>query len=1247
MDVGLARKRGRNPGTRICGSVLVLVVSWGLGFTAPARAQDAPPPQTMPAEEPAAGTMPETEEAVGAAEAANDADAGGIAVLRVPETLDPTTARVPLADVRGVPAPGAEAAGTLDESSAERVAAAREMFADGRFQDAVNELDAALYTAHGDLYELLYLLARAKVGLGRFGEARVAALQAAAYHPGAADAYYLLAKLYERQGQLEEATDYFRAATLASAREPENPRVTAAWYELGRCLVQRGLVLAAAEAFERFDRACWDAQPQHRNADEVAPVLKQLPYGLIERRLELLGALGELGRRVAAAQWALESRPEESYLQRLYVRSLVDAGQAAEAFAFCRERLDVTPGEGRPESGKDVPGGALVNLAIEAAQAAGQLEAWIGQLGGAVAAGQRLEFAARVARRLGEAGQPAAAVPLWRALAAQQPASARVVWDLAGALRASGDWDGALAALTDFVRANPSQADLPVWQWEEWLRTFQQTDEFLRLVAERTARPDCDFATYAVLGLGAGAAGQPELAERLLGSALEARPDFALGHVAWGRLLVTTYQWAAAQQHAEQAAALDAECSAAYLLAGDAHAGLDEGEAAEAAYKRAIALAPRDVEAPLALARHYRRTGNALGAQRYFQEAWALDRTRGEAVEELIDTYLENDKPDIARTCLREAEAADVPEAALRRMRTVLQFAGTPLSAEHLAVLRREMQRYPGDTRTGLKLAAGLFIRDRVDEALAVLDGLQPRGTESDQALHLRGRALLRKLELRPAVAAFEELARRYPRRKPVLNALAEVYVSDFRLAEGREVLQRLLALDLGERERAQTRAQLLATYLDFMEYDGAEALLDEWMAAEPESEVWPRGKLRTLLAAERDDAAFALAETRLQAVSAQYDQQRQKLAELAGRRSAAPDPQWQAEGKAAERELTRLAEQRAARRAEFIEVCLDAKRYAAAETELRNWRAAEPEDQQIQEWAVEVLLAGEKPEEALTIVAAYVPRTAGDVLKVLTWRAQCYVAAKRVDDGVRELTDLMGQPVIQATPGAAAQVRQAIIGLLVQAQEYSRAVGLCDQWLETVEHGDQAGRYGVLMLKRLVLQAAEREPEHIAVSEELLKMQPRDPGLNNDLGYTWAERGENLARALEMIQLAVAAEPLNPAYLDSLGWVYYKRGNFERAREYLSRAVRLRKGQDATVRDHLGDAAYRLNDRAAAREHWQQAAGMLEKQATAARAPGDTALLAAIRAKLSALEAGSAPAVAPVGAGEPQAAPGQDKDKP
>ena len=211
-------------------------------------------------------------------------------------------------------------------------------------------------------------------------------------------------------------------------------------------------------------------------------------------------------------------------------------------------------------------------------------------------------------------------------------------------------------------------------------------------------------------------------------------------------------------------------------------------------------------------------------------------------------------------------------------------------------------------------------------------------------------------------------------------------------------------------------------------------------------------------------------------------------------------------------------------------------------------------------------------------------------------------------------------------------QVRQEIVALLLEAEDYAAAISRCDRWLADNE-GDRETELDVLTLKRLALQRAEREDELIAVGQRLLEAEPKDPGLNNDLGYTWVERGENLTQAMDMIRRAVAAEPLNPAYLDSLGWAWYMQGDFGAARLYLARAAQLEAGRDPAIYDHLGDAAYRLGDREAARAHWEKARELLEDKAGAGRMAARAGLIVTLRGKLLALEQATAPNVAPTAA--------------
>jgi len=89
-------------------------------------------------------------------------------------------------------------------------------------------------------------------------------------------------------------------------------------------------------------------------------------------------------------------------------------------------------------------------------------------------------------------------------------------------------------------------------------------------------------------------------------------------------------------------------------------------------------------------------------------------------------------------------------------------------------------------------------------------------------------------------------------------------------------------------------------------------------------------------------------------------------------------------------------------------------------------------------------------------------------------------------------------------------------------------------------------------------------------VFSSLLEEGPFDAAVANYLGYMWADTGTNLSQALELLLRAVEAEPGNAAFIDSLGWAYFKLGNLDQAEHWLRRAVELG-GDDATVMSHLG----------------------------------------------------------------------------
>jgi len=99
----------------------------------------------------------------------------------------------------------------------------------------------------------------------------------------------------------------------------------------------------------------------------------------------------------------------------------------------------------------------------------------------------------------------------------------------------------------------------------------------------------------------------------------------------------------------------------------------------------------------------------------------------------------------------------------------------------------------------------------------------------------------------------------------------------------------------------------------------------------------------------------------------------------------------------------------------------------------------------------------------------------------------------------------------------------------------------------------------------------------------KVLDVNPNNAPVLNYLGYMLADRGVRLEEATSMIQHALKEDPSNGAYLDSLGWAYYKQNKLAEAEEYLRKAVN-REGRDPTILSHLADVYLKLgqNERAA-----------------------------------------------------------------
>jgi tetratricopeptide (TPR) repeat protein len=106
---------------------------------------------------------------------------------------------------------------------------------------------------------------------------------------------------------------------------------------------------------------------------------------------------------------------------------------------------------------------------------------------------------------------------------------------------------------------------------------------------------------------------------------------------------------------------------------------------------------------------------------------------------------------------------------------------------------------------------------------------------------------------------------------------------------------------------------------------------------------------------------------------------------------------------------------------------------------------------------------------------------------------------------------------------------------------------------------------------------------------KKALQLYPDQPLVLNYLGYSWVDQGVHLDQGMDMIRKAVEQRPDDGYIVDSLGWAYFRTGNYDEAVKNLERAVEL-KPEDPTINDHLGDAYWRVGRTLEAHFQWSQA---------------------------------------------------------
>lgn len=582
---------------------------------------------------------------------------------------------------------------------------------------------------------------------------------------------------------------------------------------------------------------------------------------------------------------------------------------------------------------------------------------------------------------------------------------------------------------------------------------------------------------------------------------------------------------------------------------------------------------------------------------------------RGEYLNQAIDNYRQALKADPGATIIaselsdlyiqagRLREAVSDSEAALRQ---------NPNDVNARRILGRIYMRLVGDTRQGR--IDQTMVKKAIEQYQKIAE-LVPNDIEAWLILGRLQKVAQNSVE---SEAAFKKALELDSDNEDALTGLAMVY-SD--LGDGRRASE-LLAKVVEKSPNLRTLTSLAAAYEQMREYALAAETLRRASELAPENGEIKRAMAQNYLMADQIDEALGIYEQLVKEdprdaqshlrLSQIYRQQRKfDKAREANEEAKRLDPGnleaiyndvniYEAEGRNedAVRALKELLDSTAksaytasekANRAIFLErLGLLYRRQHRTEDAVKVFQelGALDEEQYGARAAAQVIDTWRQAHEmkrALAESEAALKKYPKERV-VLVTRASVLADAGRVDEAVDIVKSLLDGTNDREVWLTLAQVYEKG----KRYEEMGKAIDEADKL--SVSDEDKEIVYfmrGAMYEKMKDYEASE------AQFRKVLEINPDSASALNYLGYMLADRNVRLEEALEMIQKAVDQEPNNGAYLDSLGWVYYRLGRLEDAEHWLKRALATA-DRDPAINDHLGDVYFKQGKLRDAISQWE-----------------------------------------------------------
>jgi len=580
----------------------------------------------------------------------------------------------------------------------------------------------------------------------------------------------------------------------------------------------------------------------------------------------------------------------------------------------------------------------------------------------------------------------------------------------------------------------------------------------------------------------------------------------------------------------------------------------DEGDvdAARAAFDRAMKLDPSSADIPAELAALEVRQGRTREAIEFAQAALRIRPTHSEAHRVLGTLY----------ASLAEREEKPSPGA------------GGPTNRQ-LAIdhLEKSLQEARPDVAAGVRLGlARLYMQGAAaDKAIAVLRQLLADEPWMPQGVALLAQAYTDAGRHADAVALLEGAADVEP---SFYETLASAYEDEKRWRDAASAYAKASALNPSDTDLKTRWAFALLSSEDASAAGKARDLLQDVTKAEPTA-GWPLYLLARAQRALGDLDASEASARRLMAVSPASTSGAHALAQVLEARR-----QWSAIIEALEPVVAKRQGGRASDTALLLThlgfAYLETGRSADAVNAFERASKLEPSERSYRVYLAQALVSAKQYDRALALARS--ERTAG-ATDTRLWRieADALRGLERFDEGAALLRSAAG------TPAGGAAAIQSLAEYYAAAHRYAEAAAILKPAVaQFPEDMDVLFQYGAMLERQSQRTQAEQ------VFRQLLAKDPEHAPALNYLGYTMVERGGRLGEGVELIKRAVALDPHNGAFLDSLGWGYFKLNQLDLAEPNL-RTAAAQLPTDSVVQDHWGDFLAKKGRYADAVEAWRR----------------------------------------------------------